>query len=57
MSASVLGSGELSQGFAEARFGRELGAETATGRRLGKSATQRRCLLEQVVTGHKKGLS
>lgn len=52
--ASVLGSGELSQGFAEASGGREVGGETAAGRSPGKSATQRRCLLEQIVTGHKK---
>lgn len=49
-----IGRHALALGLAEARLGRELGAETAAGRSPGKSATQRRCLLEQIVTGHKK---
>ena len=54
MSAYVLGSDELSQGFAEASGGREVGGETAAGRSPGKSATQQWCLLEQIVTGHEE---
>lgn len=45
-SAATVDHRQLGLGLAEARFGPELGAETAAGRSPGEGATQRWCLLE-----------